>query len=157
MRKAFSLIEIMVAISLFAILSISITMIAAGILRGAARTQVQIKVRNEAQYAMSVISQATRFAADVDTAACQPNSSTLKMKPKLGSNVVKQFICDGSTIVQDNTTLPLISDKVTITSCSFSCNDTFKTVTVHFEAKDADGLMVNPIIFDSQIILRNKF
>jgi prepilin-type N-terminal cleavage/methylation domain-containing protein len=153
-RKGFSLIEIMVAISLFAILSISITLIAAGILRGAARAQVQTKVRNEAQYAMSVISQATRFASDVNLTSCNPTSYTIRQRPS--STVLTTYSCDvaNTTLKQDG--LELIGPEVVISACSFACDATNKTITVHFEAKDEGGLMNNPIIFDSQIILRNK-
>jgi prepilin-type N-terminal cleavage/methylation domain-containing protein len=155
MRNGFSLIEIMVAISLFAILSVSITMISAGILRGAARGKIQIKVRNEAQYAMSLISQGTRFSSQVTP--CGVTSSTLLVRPNLSPTQI-QYQCSGDTIFQG--TNPVISTDVKVSNCWFSCtttpNGVVDIVTIHFEVKDQNELMQSPLIFDSQINLRNK-
>lgn len=163
MKRGFSLVEIMVAMSLFAILAVSTTVISAGILRAGLRSTMEAKVRSEGSYAMGAMSLVTRYAVQ---ATCGVSGSTtwVDVSPRAGYAPAR-YGCyyDGTTgtysVASGSASLPnvhpsLISDEVRVTGCAITCSG--KSVNLSFDARDAAGLLTNPLSFDTSVTLRNQ-
>lgn len=67
MRKAFTLIEILIVVSLLGIVMISVTQLLAGVLTGSAKANASQMVKENGQFAISTIERSLRNASRVTT------------------------------------------------------------------------------------------
>lgn len=165
MKKAFTLIELMVTFALLAVMMTSVGLLLTASLRSAKKGLLTAQAKTEGQYAVDVMSNMLRYAvAKSDTC---PNSITFT--PRGADTVQTVFKCDslGSDywIASNSAELVsprlgrLTSTKVEVIGCSISC-PSVNQVHITFGIKQAGTANftsedVKPILFDTQITLRN--
>ncbi len=144
-KPVFTLIELVLAFGIMALLATTTTTILAATLRSSARATVAGKVRNEGEYLMESISQLARYSTSVTCpSATQLRVATAAYLPS--ANIT----CSGANIASDSGQLN--SNEVAISGCNFSCSST--QVSITFSVQDTNGLIA-PLTFDSDIVLRN--
>lgn len=155
MKKAFTLIEVVVAMGVFAVLMVATSLLLISTLRGAKKSGAQISVRTEGARIMDVISSSLRYA---QISSCSGSSITAQLLD--GSSVTYSCQTNGSDNYFASGSSRLMSTNVVVVDCTnvFSCPDA-KTVQVTYGLQRAGtNLTVEAtgrIDFDSQIRLRN--
>lgn len=157
-----SLLEILVAVSVFAVLGILITRSVLLTLGGGKKSESLIKVRENVNYSIGVIERQLRNANSIidctntDTSRIsytdQSGNTSSFSCVDIGSPSVAGYIASGSA--------KLSNDSVNFTSCSFFCvlgNGSPSSVTIAVEAKDVNsyGIENSVVTTTSQIFLRN--
>lgn len=149
-RQGFTLVELVLAFGIFAMLATSTVVILSATLRSTARAAVAAKVRNEGEYLMESISQLTRYSKDVScVGTTELDVSTATYLP------LAKITCSGTTIASNSAQIS--SREVEISGCAFTCSptDTNPTqVNVSFSIKDLNDV-ITPLTFDTNIVLRN--
>ncbi len=137
-RQGFALIETLVVVLLFAVLSIIATQSLATTLRNVRKTDNNTKVRQSLDFAVSVIERQVRNANSITSCA---NPQALLYSDAIGQatsfscfpNATNGYIASGSA--------RLTSDQIIVTSCSFTCsaatNTTPPSVDINLTARDA--------------------
>lgn len=165
MKKAFTLIELMVTFALLAVMMTSVGLLLTASLRAAKKGLLTAQAKTEGQYAVDVMSNMLRYATAVSS--CPPGSNTITFTPRSADIAQTVFRCDPTSIASDssgltpNRTGRLTSNKVELVAippCSITCSGnqvhiTFgikQAGTANFTSED-----VKPILFDTQITLRN--
>lgn len=164
-EKGLSLLEILVVISIFAVLGILVTRSVLLTLGGGKKSETLIKVRENLNYSTGVIERQLRNAGSVTDCT---NSDTSAINYVDQSGKTTKFFCvnvgvPGTVgfIASDSATTKLTNNDVKITSCSFTCAlstaGTPSSVTVNLQATDATAVGVdNTVVSTStQIFLRN--
>lgn len=154
MRKAFSLIEILVGLGLFAMLGTVSAVMLLSVMRGARKAAAINIAKNEGQYALNAMAQKTRFGK---AASCTATSLTLTRTDDttVDYNLTGGKITETEAAVVDD----LTSEKVAVATCGgtmFTCNG--RTVTVCFNIDTAGTPDVTEsagIMFKTTIVLRN--
>ncbi len=161
-KKGFTLVEVMVAVVILAILSAIVSILLIRTLGAAKRAAAVAVVRNEGAYTMAVLSQSLKFAQSVSNC-----SSGTQIDMVSGfDNGQTSFRCTNSggiggiASVSAIMTSKLTSDKVNATSCSIVCPPgTTNEVDINFtlvpsgtSGSITDTASVN---FDMQVFLRN--
>lgn len=155
MNKGMSLLEILVTVTIFAVLGIIITRSIILTLQGSRKSESLVKVRENLDYAMGVVERQLRNA---DSIADCTNSDTTKITYVSQDGIQSSFSC-GSFIASGSA--QLTSSTVTITNCSFTCQTGSSanpsSVSVFFEGKDANatGVQNSTVSLTNQIFLRN--
>ena len=153
MIKAFTLVETVVAVGIFAILATIGSLLLFGALRGSKKASAISLVRTEGVFAMEGMTSMLRFAQEISS--CTATSITFTSLS--GDNIV--FSCDNGTIASNSANLT--SAKVNVDSCSISCSPTppkTKTVDISYtlSRKDATTVLDRAIVpFQTQVVLRN--
>lgn len=111
--KGISLIETLIVIGVFAVLGILSTSAVLLSLRGSNKGESQIKIRENLDYAVSVIERQLINAESVTTCT----ASSVVYKDSLGGS--GSFSCTGDRIASGSAWLT--SDEITVSACSFSC------------------------------------
>ncbi len=122
MKKGFSLIEILVVIALFAVLSLIATQSLTLTIRGMKKTDNTTKVRESLDFAMGVIERNLRNA-DSLTTVC-PNSDTSRIDYKDRDGLAASFSCQnisGGNGYVASSSARLTNDSIVINACSFVC------------------------------------
>ncbi|QQG47265.1 MAG: prepilin-type N-terminal cleavage/methylation domain-containing protein [Candidatus Woesebacteria bacterium] len=141
MKKGFSLIEILVVIALFAVLSIIATQSLTLTIRGMKKTDNTTKVRESLDFAMGVISRNLRNA-DSLTTIC-PNSDTSRIDYMDQNGLTASFSCQniGVNGYVASSSARLTNDSIVISSCSFQCgagsNNVPPYVVINLTGKNA--------------------
>lgn len=158
--KGLSLIEILIVITIFAVIGLLSTRSVFLTLRGAKKSDSLIRVRENVNYSLSIIERQLRDAQDI---TC-PNPSTLRIDylPDDGQEQ-SSFSClsigTGGYIASSSARLT--SNDIAVTSCSFVCSqldiNNPPVVEVAIEAEDASNQSVEKGRFsiETQITLRN--
>lgn len=158
MKKAFGLVEIIVALGLFAILATTISALLLTTLRGARKSASIGIVKNEAQTAMTAMTQMIRFA---QAAAC--STDRVDLTDQNGLAVVYQLT--GSALMQGGVALTSPNSRISRcggTGSVFTCNSNNSVVDVCFTADaawatdtttQAEG--ATGIRFEARVTLRN--
>lgn len=155
-----SLLEILVVVALFAVLGVMATRAILLTLRGTNRSDSSLRVRENLNYALSVVERQLRNAQDV--AVC-PNPDPLVLNYTDHSGYSESFSCInvGSSGYIASGSARLTSTEVAITSCSIVCarDETSlpPTITVTLEAEDAQasGLTKARSSSTAKILLRS--
>lgn len=155
MNKGMSLIEILVVITIFAIMGVVITRAVILTVGGSKKSESIVKVRENLNYAMGVIERQMRNADSVLTC---PNSDTATIDYIDQYGMAASFSCGTDYVASGSAKLTNIDIKVT--SCSFVCtlgSGSPDSVKVSFVAKDknAVGIQNSSVSVESQISLRN--
>jgi len=115
-----SLIEILIVIAIFAILGILSTRAVLLSLQGSKKGDSQVKVRENLDYAVSVIERQLRNAGNITTC---PNTDSLVISYSDSNDILSSFSCvnvgDEGYIASGSARLT--SEDVAVTSCSFLC------------------------------------
>ncbi len=123
MKKCFlgiSLIETLIVISVFAVLGILSTSAVLLSLQGSKKGDAQIKVRENLDYAVSIIERQLRNAGNISPC---PNTNPLVINYSDSNNISSSFSClaVGSAGYIASGSARLTSDEIKITACSFTC------------------------------------
>jgi len=163
--KGFSLIEILVVITIFSFLGLIITRTIILTLSGAQKSDNLVRVRENIGYSFDVIERQLRNANQLTS--CESDVVSARVYYLDQNNAPGgAFYClnigatDGtSMIASGSATTRLTVPAVAILSCTFSCNlDTYpQSLTLTVSAKDrvADSTHGSPITESRQIFLRN--
>ena len=148
MIKAFTLVETVVAVGIFAILATIGSLLLFGALRGSKKASAISLVRTEGVFAMDSMTSSLRYAHEIT--GCSATSITF-------DDIT--YTCDGGKISSNSASLT--SARVNVDSCTISCTPTppkTKTVDISFtlSRKDATTVLDRAIVpFQSQVVLRN--
>lgn len=159
MKKAFSLVEMLVGLGLFAILGTVTAVMLLSALRGARKAAAINVAKNEGQYALNAIAQTTRFARLAECLA----GPTLTLT-RTDDTAVSYSLTGGRLTTGGGN---LTSSKVTVTECSsgiFVCNG--RTVQICFnidaagaadvtESAEESPVAGSGIMFNTTVVLRN--
>lgn len=138
--KGISLIEILIVIGIFAVLGILSTRVVLLSLSGAKKGDAQIKVRENVDYAISIMERQLRNAGSITPC---PNLNPLILNYNDSSDAAASFSClnMGSAGYIASGSARLTSDEVKITSCSFVCSAGTQSappkVSIDIQAVDA--------------------
>ena len=152
MERGFTLIETVVAVGIFAMLSVIGSTLLFGILRGSKKAAAIVAIRTEGSNIIDGLTQTIRFAKEI--MVC--NGTSIVFRPQIGGDV--NYSCIGSNIASGSANLN--SSGVTVLSCAIDCplptgtTDIRKAkyVNVSFTLKGAQA----EIPFKSQVVLRNR-
>lgn len=158
-RKGVSLIEILVAISIFAILGVVMSRAILLTLRGVRKSESTLKAKENINYAMAVVERALRNA---DGVTC-PNSVPTVLDYTDEKGEATTFSCIGLGTADSyiaSGSARLTNTDITIKSCSITCAtsvNTNPTVTLDISAGDKSAVGIENSTFTSttQILLRS--
>ncbi len=160
-EKGMSLIEILVVVSIFAILAIITTRSVLLTLQGSKKSETLVKVRENLGYSMGVVERQIRNANTISEC---PNSDTNTINYTDQNGNAASFSCVNVGSVNGyiaSGSARLTSTEITITGCSFMCTPGTSAnpslVNVTLEAKDAAavGIQNSSVSTTTQIYLRN--
>ena len=161
-KKGFSLVEVLVVISIFAFLGIIVTQMIASSVRSAKKSQNINLVRGSISSAVETINRFIRGAKGITCPL--PVPTRINYSDEAGASTY--FECTGDNIASGSATIGdvynLVSDDVKVTLCSFSCvTDSASGVTtvdivVSGQPKDDIPLSESSNVdITSKIIVRN--
>lgn len=161
-----SLLEILVVISIFAVLGILISRAVLLTLSGGKKSESLVKVRENLNYSVAVIGRQLRNANSIAKEDCT-NSDTKKIFYTDQDGNRGEFSCwnvgtagqIGYIASGSASPSKLTSDTVNVTFCSFTCSNTTSptSVTIDLSATDAaaSGTENSVVSTSTQVFLRN--
>ena len=157
-KKGFSLVEILIVISIFSVIGILSTRIILLTMRGAKKSDSQVRVRENVNYALSIIERQIRNSEVVN---CASSTSSQIIYTSL-EGVASTFSCvSGSDSYILSGTSRLTSSDISITSCLFSCTQTNENdppvMKVKIVAEDKNNTSVEngSVTVETEIVTRN--
>lgn len=161
LSKGVSLLEILVVVTVFAILGIIVTESIVLTLRGSKKSESQVKVRENLDYAVSVIERQLRNADSVSP--CPNSDDTKRIDYKDNEGAAASFSCsdvgpESGSIASGSGVLT--GSDVVITSCSFECKKALPggqpSVEINITAKEAgtSGAETSQVSYSTQVFLR---
>lgn len=163
-QKGFSLIEVLVAIVMFTLLAIVATQTTVQSLRGSRVSDAGTQVRENMEYALSVLERHVRNASSIVTACDGVGRQTLTYLNEKGRQATFQCLTDanGTYLASNSATARLTTSSITLTTCSFVCTypsgvNSPPQVTVNLAGKSnsTDSLSQSIVNISSSIILRS--
>jgi len=136
-NSAFTLIELLVVLGVAATVGTIVANIFLVNLRAAAKTKALTEVKQNGNYALSVMERMIRNAKEVQDCSVQ----SLKIK-NLDENETT-FDCSGTQIAS-NSGIFLTSDKLTLSGCSFSCDQPAgkpAVIDINFTLQKGDAVL----------------
>jgi len=160
-RQGFSLIEMLIAISIFAVIGILTTTSVALTLRSGKKSDSLVRVRENVNYALAVIERQIRNAENIDC-----TTVTAQNLPYVAEGgVAGRFNCTtGATgniaSASGALLIPITSSDISITSCSFTCTQTTNNPAIIRLSITAENAISNSpekgsITAETEIITRN--
>lgn len=156
-NKAFSLIEILLAISIFAVIGILATRSLFQTLRSARKSDSLVRVRENVNYALGIIERQIRTAEKVDCTSV----TALNLPYTAGGGVNTFFNCTlGANGRIASGSAILTSTDVSITACTFTCTQVVNnppSVNISVTAQDntSTGAEKGSVTSQTEILLRN--
>ena len=141
MKKGVSLIEILIVVAIFAILGLLVSRVILTTLRGSNRSDSLVKVRDNLDYALSVMERQIRNAESVSPC---PNPDTTRIDFRDSNGIATYFACTdvGASGYVASGSARLTSDQVAITACSLICTagtgGTLPAIDISLEARGAN-------------------
>ena len=159
--QGFSLLEILVVITVFSILAILTTQAVLLTLRGSKKSESLTKVRGNVDYSLAVIERNIRNADAIVNCSGSSDSSTVLYIDENGVETSFSFVdgVDGGYIASASGRLT--SNEVDVTSCSFECEEGVgevnPAITISITARDAvlSAMEGGEITISTKIFLRN--
>lgn len=166
MKKGFTLVEILVSLSILAIIVVMGTNMFLTTLKGVKKTKALTEVKQNGNYALSAMERTIRNAQSIeknsDDETCASEMAKINIK-NLDNNLI-EFACDGSKISSNSAALTSNDVKVVAGSCFFDCQSgeagvSPATITIRFSLSQA-GEDVRPeeealVDFQTKVTLRN--
>ncbi|HUV43035.1 MAG TPA: type II secretion system protein [Patescibacteria group bacterium] len=122
-KKGFTLIEILVVVSLFGIIAVIGSGSFFSLLRGSTKSKTVSAVKQNGDYALGVMERMIRNARYLEENSneqtCELGMTRIKIKNPDGGST--EFSCDSSTISSNSG--ELISGGLTLSSCAFDCRE----------------------------------
>lgn len=149
-----SIIELLVVVLVFAVISVLATQTIALSLRGSRKSESSIGVRENVNYALSVME---RQLHNAESVAC-PSSTTIAYQDALSQ--AADFTCDLGMGFVASSSAQLTGNNVQVTACSFVCDPGSPgvppSVTISITAQDAaaSGVEQTKFTTDTRILLR---
>ena len=160
-KNGFTLVEILIVISIFAVIGLLSTRSVFLTLRGAKKSDSLVRVRENVNYSLSVIERQLRNAESVTT--CGVSTGTLSYVSLEGTSTT--FTCvapsGNATGYIASGSGRLTSNEISVTSCSFTCSQTDinnpPVVKIVVEAEDSESISVEKgsVSAQTEIVLRN--
>lgn len=159
--QGMSLLEIIVVVAIFAILGIITTRAVILTLSGSKKSETQVKVRENLDFAMGVIERQIRNA---DAVSQCPNSNSSILNYTDQNGITTSFSCinlGGSDPYVASGSARLTSSEVAVTTCKFTCqpgnsiNPPSVSVSIELKSKMGVGVQATSISSTTQIFLRN--
>ncbi len=135
-----SLIEILIVIGIFAVLGILSTSAVLLSLQGSKKGDAQVKVRENLDYAISIIERQLRNAESISLC---PNTNPLVISYSDSNDISTSFSClnVGSAGYVASGSARLTNEEISVTACSFTCTagsgSTPPKVAINIKAVDA--------------------
>lgn len=154
MTKGFTLIETVVAVGVFAVLSVVGSVLLFGILRGSKKSAAVSVVRAEGANIINNMTSMLRFAQEISI--CSGN--TITFIPQVGNNITYAII--GNSIASNSAAIS--SNQVIVNNLVFSCSPIppkTKIININFLLKRDPTTSVfdqAEIPFQTQVVLRNR-
>lgn len=147
-----TLIEILISLAVFAVLSTSVSMVLTVTLRAANRAAVVSRIRSDGTYIMDSMATMLRFARNIES--CGGNQVVAAVSGA-SNNVTYSCFPDDETGYIASDSARLSSQNVIVETCTITCLNNETEVSIDFSLKDVDGVITSPINFNSQVVLRN--
>ncbi len=159
-KRGFSIIEILVAITIFAVIGVLVTRSISMTLRGSKKSDSLVRVRENLNYSLAVIERQIRNAESI-TACTGATSNRIDYTSLEGIDT--SFVCtvSGTDRFISSGSARLTSDDILISTCSFTCNkqdiNNPAIVRVSVVAEDGTSQAVDKgsISSDIEIVTRN--
>lgn len=159
-NKGISLLEVLIVISVFAILGVLVTRSIMLTLSGSKKSENLIRVRENLNYSIGIIERNLRNANSIPDCT---NSNTLQIGYMDQDGNPSTFSCVniGTNGYVASGSAKLSSDSVNVTNCSFTCalspSGSPSSVTVNLSAQDfiTTGVQNSAVTASTQILLRN--
>ena len=162
-QKGFSLIEVLVAIVMFTLLAVVATQTTVESLRGSRVSDAGTQVRENMEYALSVLERHVRNASSVVTVCDGSTQTTLTYLNEKGRQAT--FLCltdaTGGYLASNSAAVRLTASNITLTGCNFVCtrpggvnNAPQVTVNLSGRSTSTDSLSRGIVNMSSSIILR---
>lgn len=157
--KGLSLIEILIAISIFTVISLIATRSISLTLKGSKKSDSLVRVRENVNYSLSIIERQIRNSESI---TC-PNPSTLTLNYIAPVSVAASFSCQsiGPNGYIASGSGRLTSSDISVTACSFTCtqidSNNPPVVKISITASDNESLNVEKgeVTAQTEIIGRN--
>lgn len=157
-EKGFTIIELLVVMGIFLAVSAVLGGIIFSVFRGSEKTATLDQVRQNGDYAISLMARDIRNTAKL-TSTCSPSMSTISVETTDRRTVT--FACNAPTSLTANG-VPITNDKVSVRSCSFACTPSPNqppTVRIRFTLNEAGGVTFvekkASVDFETSVTLRN--
>lgn len=156
-NKGISLFEVLIVVAVFAILGVLASRIIVLSLRGTSKSSSLVKVRENLDYALSVMERHIRNADSI--ISCPGNAFSYQDENGLTGN----FSCmgSGSNGYVASASARLTNDLIGVTTCSFVCEDGTSTtppsVTINLTGNDntTGGIGSSTVTISTKIFLRS--
>lgn len=161
-QNGFTLVELIIAIGVFAVISISIATILINTLRGANKTNTLAGLRQNGNTLLTQMTRDIRSAVALQLPATCDATPQSTIQITTIDNVQKSYVCANNNIVDANNVSLLDASIVTTTSCTFSCSEVpgeNPVATIDFTLQNATGGKMAErsglVEFKSSVIMRN--
>jgi prepilin-type N-terminal cleavage/methylation domain-containing protein len=159
-KKGFSIIEILVVISIFAVIGVLTTSAVSLTLRGGKKSDSLVRVRENVNYSLAVIERQIRNSDVITTCTGSP-TSTISYTSLEGISTSFSCVTPGTSGYIASGSARLTSTDISITSCSFTCTqidaNNPPSIRVSVSAEDATSTSTEKgtISTEMEIVTRN--
>ncbi|MGA2910628.1 MAG: type II secretion system protein [Candidatus Microgenomates bacterium] len=161
--SGFTLLEILVVVSIFAVLGILVTRSVILTLQGTQKTESLIRARENLDYSLNIIERGLRGASSIPGCATNLDTSTIGYLDQDGQPA--SFSCINSNgesyIASGSSNIRLTTDSVRILDCSFLCTPSsaasppYVSINLTVQDASASGIPGTEVTAQTQIYLRN--
>lgn len=157
-NSAFSLIEILIVITIFAVIGLLSTRSVFLTIRGSKKSDSLVRVRENVNYSLSVIERQLRNSESVTCPNGSPN--TLNYISLEGTATTFSCVTGGADKYIASGSGRLTSADISVTSCAFTCTvgvNSPPSVKVIIEAEDTESTAVEKgrVSIQTEIVVRN--
>lgn len=156
--KGFSLIEILIVTSIFSVVGILSTRAILLTMRGAKKSDSLVRVRENVNYALSIIERQVRNSESV---TCTASTTVLSYVSLEGTSTTFSCVTNGIDKYIASGSARITSSDISITSCSFRCTQadankpSIIRVSVVAEDLTTTSLEKGSITAETEIVTRN--
>lgn len=158
--KGFSLIELIISLGLFAVLSLIITMMTFSSLGVAQKANIVAQARSQGSYALAVITSQLRYASDLsDWNSCSVNNISYVDRFFKTTTFSKEInVTDGDYLASGSSRLT--NSGFIVSSCIdqptiFACDLPTRTIKICFVVTNISDTAVG-LVYKDQVLLRNR-
>lgn len=160
-ERGLSLIEILVVITIFAMLGLLISGSLILSIRGARKSESMIKVRENLNYAMAVVERNIRNANSITN--CIDADTTISYLDQYGK--AGSFSCEtdefGGFVASGSGKIRITSEDIDVNWCNFSCDNSSSppSIVINLEGgrTNTGGTERSAVSISSTVYLRNSF
>lgn len=160
LNKGFSLIEMLVALTVLSIIAIIVTQAVVSSIKGAKRSDSDSHLKENLSYAISIME---RHLKNARTATCADNNLTVNYTDANQTATNFSYNAAGGFVASGSASIPLTGSNINVTSLTFVCTpqsgNTPPSVTINISAQDRNSTGVDrpQITTSSQVNLRTSY